>query len=202
MVPQPKAAEIYYSTCAAVDRHNRCRQADLNLEKTLRTHDLAMRVGMSLLGVVIVDAWLAYSGCIGERLSITQKDFYSALSEELIDNSYDQITARRKRQSDAMESAALADNVPHSGIGPHLTPTKRRTPGQMRLLRWFLRGYGPLGLGFDGSTDRPGMQTGLCRGRKSSTPRRKQRSADSRPPCSRQIRVRPAESSCWWTTRP
>ena len=32
-IDQPKACELYYSCCAMVDRHNRCRQADLQLEK-------------------------------------------------------------------------------------------------------------------------------------------------------------------------
>jgi hypothetical protein len=31
-VPQPQAAEIYYSACDMIDRHNRCRQDDLQLE--------------------------------------------------------------------------------------------------------------------------------------------------------------------------
>jgi hypothetical protein len=35
-VPQPKAAENYYSTCGSVDQHNRHRMDTLNVEKKLR----------------------------------------------------------------------------------------------------------------------------------------------------------------------
>jgi Transposase IS4 len=32
-IEQPKIAELYYTTCAAIDRHNRCRQDTLGIEK-------------------------------------------------------------------------------------------------------------------------------------------------------------------------
>ena len=32
-IQQPQIAETYYSTCAAIDRHNRYRQDDLRIEK-------------------------------------------------------------------------------------------------------------------------------------------------------------------------
>lgn len=38
-VAQPKACEVYYTVCAAVDRHNRNIQDDLNLEKKIVTQD-------------------------------------------------------------------------------------------------------------------------------------------------------------------
>jgi hypothetical protein len=62
-VPQPKLAEIYYSCCAMIDRHNRYRQDDLMLEKKLGTMDWLMRVNTSILGMIIADTWLAYNGC-------------------------------------------------------------------------------------------------------------------------------------------
>jgi hypothetical protein len=58
-VPQPKVAEIYYSCCAMTDRHNRCRQDDLMLKKKLGTMDWSMQVNMIILGMIIVDTWLA-----------------------------------------------------------------------------------------------------------------------------------------------
>jgi hypothetical protein len=30
---KPKEAELYYSSCARIDQHNRCRQDDLQLER-------------------------------------------------------------------------------------------------------------------------------------------------------------------------
>jgi len=38
-VPQPKASEIYYNTCFAIDQHNRHRQQNLNFEKKLQTKE-------------------------------------------------------------------------------------------------------------------------------------------------------------------
>ena len=37
MVSQPQIAEIYYSTCSAIDKHNRLRQDDLCIEKKVET---------------------------------------------------------------------------------------------------------------------------------------------------------------------
>jgi hypothetical protein len=37
--------------------------------------------------IVVVDTWLAYSQCTGTKEN--QKDFYTSLSEELIDNTFD-----------------------------------------------------------------------------------------------------------------
>jgi hypothetical protein len=37
-VPQPQVAELYYSACAKIDRHNRCRQDNLMMERNFVTH--------------------------------------------------------------------------------------------------------------------------------------------------------------------
>jgi hypothetical protein len=57
-VRQPELLEAYYSACAQRDQHNHCRQADLMLERKVRTHDWNFRVNCSLLGMIIVDAFL------------------------------------------------------------------------------------------------------------------------------------------------
>jgi hypothetical protein len=43
------------------DRHNRCRQDDLMLERKYQTQDWSIRVNHSLLGIVSVDSWLLYT---------------------------------------------------------------------------------------------------------------------------------------------
>jgi hypothetical protein len=127
-VPQPQAAEIYYSCCGMIDRHNRCRQDDLQLERKLRTHDWSMRANTSILAMCIVDSWLVYKGCRGTRLENTQAEFYIALAEELIDNDYDGRIGRRRKVA-PHDSGAMDEGVPRSGIGPHLTLTKRLRKG-------------------------------------------------------------------------
>jgi hypothetical protein len=104
-IPQPEAAELYYSACGMIDRHNRCRQDDLQLEKKLGTLDWPMRVNTTLLGMCIVDTWYVYSQCT--KTKEKQQDFYSFLAEELIDNKYDSIgprSGRRNRTQDAQEA--------------------------------------------------------------------------------------------------
>ena len=127
-IPQPKAAEIYYSTCASIDQHNRARQDDLMLERKLGTHDWSKRLNSSLLAMCIVDAWLAYHGCRGGALcSTTQHEFYEDLAEQLIDNAYDGLGRRHRASDGGTPSPARAPTNDHSsGVDAHLTPTKRK----------------------------------------------------------------------------
>jgi hypothetical protein len=46
---------------------------------------------MTVLGMVIVDSWLAWKGFRGLRSYLEQKTFYEVLVEELIDNNFDAI---------------------------------------------------------------------------------------------------------------
>jgi hypothetical protein len=130
-IPQPKAAEIYYDACAMIDRHNRCRQDDLQLERKVGTMDWSMRVNTSLLGMCIVDAWYAYSQCTQPRgpnpnaaYNEKQKEFYSFLSEELIDNSYD--SGGRRSRGNTPDKGPRLVTTDGRGVEAHLSPTKRR----------------------------------------------------------------------------
>ena len=133
-IPQPKAAQIYYSTCGKIDNHNQCRQDTLNLEKKLKTHSWHMRVNLSILAMVIVDTWLVYSKCT--KLDDCQTDFYIKLSEELIDNNYEEVARRRRRireEEHGSDNDSVNDDLPvlsrtghvRAGVHIHLTPTKR-----------------------------------------------------------------------------
>jgi hypothetical protein len=64
-VKQPHVAELYHNSCSKIDRHNRCRQDDLLLERKYQTHDWPVRVCHSLLSIVGVDTWLLYAGARG-----------------------------------------------------------------------------------------------------------------------------------------
>ena len=142
-VSQPKAAEIYYNSCGKIDQHNRDRQDTLSIERKLKTHDWSTRVNLSLLSMCFVDTWRVYSritfgdtdGEGGPRE--TQKEFYSLLAEELIDNTYDYIGGQRRRvatpPAGAVDNAAIDQRTgaPRSGTDVHLTPTKRKRKNQM-----------------------------------------------------------------------
>ena len=56
IVSQPKIAEIYYSTCSAIDKHNRLRQDDLRIEKKVETVNWSTRVNLSIFAMVVVDS--------------------------------------------------------------------------------------------------------------------------------------------------
>ena len=96
-VPQPKACEFYYKTCAAVENHNRYRQSSLMIESKLGTKYWSMRINMSLVAICIVDTCLAYK--LATRTEETHAEFYLALAEEMIDNTYDQPNSAHTKNS-------------------------------------------------------------------------------------------------------
>ncbi len=116
----PNVAELYYQAASQIDRHNRCRQDDLRLEKKFRVREWSTRVNTSLLAICIVDAWLLYKGNRGSRYSMSPNEFYSTLAEQLIDNTYMAPSTR------STAAQTVVNDVTKSGIGPHLTSTSRK----------------------------------------------------------------------------
>ena len=112
-----------------IDRHNRSRQDNLDIEKKIETKDWSKRCNLSIFAICVVDTWLAYKQ-IGKAYE-TQQDFYVHLSEELIDNTHDDVGRNRR-----MSRVGGDDIVPvklitetgdiRCGIDIHLTPTKKR----------------------------------------------------------------------------
>jgi hypothetical protein len=131
-IVQPVAAEVYYSCCAIIDRHNRSWQDTLMLERKLGTWDWLTQVNLSNFGIIVVDTWLAYSQCTGIGKSAgqeeKQKDFYSALAEELVDNQYNSVGSRKvgRDELDKDSSTISRTGGPQCGLYAHLTPTKRK----------------------------------------------------------------------------
>ena len=60
------------------------------IEKKLGTKYWSMQINMSLVAICIVDTWLSYKLDTGAEE--THAEFYLAISEEMIDNMYDQPT--------------------------------------------------------------------------------------------------------------
>jgi Transposase IS4 len=146
-IEQPKIAEIYYSTCASIDRHNRCRQDNLGIEKKIETKDWSMRVNLSIFSMIVVDSWQVYSSIKNHgnpHAAGNQKDFYSMLSEELIDNTYDvkggrSMGLKRSPTSNYHDACLRTINgQPRSGVLTHLTPSKRRknSKGEQTTFRY------------------------------------------------------------------
>ena len=98
------------------------------IEKKLGTKDWSIRINMSLVAICIVETWLAYKLSTGTEE--TQAEFYLALAEEMIDNTYDQPNSARTKQS-GYESPRQSlfhhsTGMEISGINAHLTPTKKK----------------------------------------------------------------------------
>jgi hypothetical protein len=142
-VPQPLAAEVYYTTCAVIDQHNRDRQDTLMIERKLKTHDWATRVNLSIFAIILVDCWRVYS-----KLSFNQsnkievqKDFNAHLAAEIIDNYFDRVAPALGRSPSSIDDDEDADmfcrttGAPRCGVSAHLTPTnrKRKTRARQRL---------------------------------------------------------------------
>jgi hypothetical protein len=131
VIGQPQIAEFYYSTCSAIDKHNRLRQDDLRIEKKVETINWSTWVNLSIFAMIVVDAWLVYNAFAqrgrGEELN-NQKEFYSVLAEELIDNAYNDkgraSVARRSFQQEAYMKA-VDSGSPKAGVLTHVTPIKR-----------------------------------------------------------------------------
>ena len=60
--PIPAVAEDYYKTAAIIDRHNRTRQDDLDIEKSFRVLDWSLRVNSTLVSICAVDAYHLFCG--------------------------------------------------------------------------------------------------------------------------------------------
>jgi hypothetical protein len=132
-IRQPIAAEEYYKCCGKIDQHNRDRQDTLQFERKIGTKDWSMRVNLGLVAMCIVDSWKVWSKMTqrnGEPIE-TQKEFYSKLCTELIDNQFDTVGRRSNvaRSDSSVAASVLIDpetNLPRSGVGIHLTPTSNK----------------------------------------------------------------------------
>ena len=66
-VKPPKACELYYTTCAAVDQRNRYRQSTLQIETKFQTKDWSKQVNLTIFGMCVVesDNWdQVYTKCL------------------------------------------------------------------------------------------------------------------------------------------
>ena len=71
--PQPITADLYYSACGKIYRHNRCCQESLDIKKKLGTRDWSKRFNLSIFVMNVVGVWLSYQGITG--IAETQADF-------------------------------------------------------------------------------------------------------------------------------
>jgi hypothetical protein len=133
-IQQSQIAKAYYSTCAAIDRHNRYRQDDRQIEKKIATKNWSVCVNLSIVAMIVVDTWLVYNAFKNtpHETECSQKDFYSVLAEVLIDTCYDDRGRATRPQSSPNGSSyqnacirADESGSPRAGVLSHLNPVKR-----------------------------------------------------------------------------
>lgn len=88
MISIPKVVEKYYKCASRIDQHNRCRQADVDLERTMQVHDSSFRVHCTLLSIIFVDSWLLYKQGSSQNDYISPNKFYTWLAHGLIENTF------------------------------------------------------------------------------------------------------------------
>jgi Transposase IS4 len=127
VIDQPEASSTYYKGCSMIDRHNRTK-TELMLEKKVHTMSWAKRCNQTIFGMLVVDAYLLRRGCHGNKHSPGgSRKFFELLAVDLIDNSYDMRSLRKRKQENVDASVdGPTPDVPESS--KHLTcptPTKR-----------------------------------------------------------------------------
>ena len=113
-----------------VDRHYRTRQLDLGLERAFQVKEWSMRVNTTILGMCVTDAFMLYRGSCRASPHMSCNDFFSEFSEQLIDNTYDAGAVKVRFRLTPTTSQNVGHMSAISGVGTHLSPTKRfRTIG-------------------------------------------------------------------------
>lgn len=109
----PQLAAEYFEYNDMVDRHNRRRQADLNLEKKFEVKEWVFRVISSIIGVIVTNAYLYYKGSRSYHgKPLPMKAFINRLAGEMVTNTFDGPVASRVKRDAKIEKEAKAAPVP------------------------------------------------------------------------------------------
>ena len=80
---------------------------------------------MSIFGMCIIDSWLTFTNCIDS--SKIQKEFYTLLSQELIDNGCDNDVPIQRHACWRHNNSVYGEYCEQiANFGPHITATKRK----------------------------------------------------------------------------
>lgn len=119
--------QFYFSSAKKIVVQNRERQQSRKLKYKVQTKDWSQSMLDFIFGIPVVEArkpWLGMRRPSSDKYT-TPHDFYSVLSEELIDNTYDGVATLKRRTKTAASSNAVS-LLPSSGDRPHLSPMKQR----------------------------------------------------------------------------
>ena len=120
----PLAVAQYYDVAGIIDRHNRVRQDGLDLEKMIGTHNWALRLGTTILGMIMTDTRHVYNFGRGGRKTLSPYAMFCRLGEELVDNDFDNAGVYRH---DVEYYEEDDNNEDVWSAFPELQPTSNRT---------------------------------------------------------------------------
>ena len=118
--------KCYYDTCSEIDRHNKKRQDDLELERTIGTHDWWKHVAISIFGMIVVDTMNFHQACAHPNdIDANPDEFITGLEEEMTDNTLD-VNILRSRSSVMGDGSPYVTACRQPVRRPHATPTKEK----------------------------------------------------------------------------
>ena len=126
-VKRPKIIEDYFNAACKIDVHNHLRQGSLSIETALRTHRWDIRLYSTILGIVVVDSYLAYSHFekFGKRNHASLRSFQEELITAILANDLGSSPSTVSSSSDSRELSA--DLIIHS-----LRPLNKSKYGKTR----------------------------------------------------------------------
>ena len=104
-----------------------------------------MRVNLSIFSMIVVDCWCIKVGILRDRCDEGEEDFYEALAGEMIDNNMDTYGTRNTSTANVQAPATFVEADGHvaSGIGIHLTPTKKRRKQKGEVTKYLQQDWCP-----------------------------------------------------------
>lgn len=90
-VCMPVALARYHDAAGAIDLHNRVQKDLLDLEKIVDTHRWEMRLGCTVLEIILMDSrYIHKFGCSGRR-TLLPYILFAKLRSELVKNQFDSV---------------------------------------------------------------------------------------------------------------
>jgi hypothetical protein len=109
-VPRSLMFSDYFGGAQAIDVHNHRRQGSLALE-AIKTHSWRARMFSTVLGMCVIDAFLAFSEFEPDNAGLNQSDFVMDLAESLIGNNFVNRGGDLGHSSDVADTA---ERMPHT----------------------------------------------------------------------------------------
>ena len=125
---RPALVEVYASAAGVIDNHNMLRQGELALEKHWKTHNWWIRVITTIIGISVVDSWLAWKRFIvkQDQTPPPLMDFVHGLTFELVNKGL--------RLKCPLPHSSMEDGAANASGTESMNPSLQDTAGQLHKL--------------------------------------------------------------------